>query len=655
MRMPDRLLDEFPPITKTEWLDRVKVDLKGKPIEKLTRISESGIPIAPIYTAEDLPAGVEKSFPGQDDLRRGDNYHMGVSHLGWLVCQDLGATALADFATFVARFEADDHDGRSALRIVLGDPFRQAFSATRAATAAGGLLIDEWTDLEAIVAWANSKAVQLHIEAGDAAIDFLDSGLLGRISGSLDLNPLGYGKHGIADESLLTAMLPRIATVLSQRKVRDDFNLFTISLQGLALTGADATQQIAYAVAMATDLADRLGKFGVTPQDVFSNIAFQFPISTDFFGEISKLRAFRIVWGRILEAWGLQENPGKYTCLQGITAIANETVADPHVNLLRHTTQCMAAAMGGCGMVILPAYDAQYEVPTDDALRIARNIQLVLKKEAYLANIVDPAGGSYFVEHLTDAMASQAWGIFQEIEAAGGWYTYLQKDLLAPILTIGLRKRMAAVRTSAKTVLGTNHFPNELETMHPQNAPVSHTTNSAILGRLETLGDLWGIANPELESSRLAAEFEAIRFKMQEYKGRYNGIQNALLLTHGDPLMRAARATFARNVLGSGGYLCTENAHPTDLQAAVAAAVQLQPSVIVLCGADADYIDQGSAWLQAIHAALPQAIFILAGKPEGWEALKADGITEPVFAGMDRVAFLERLFEQVHTRKEARP
>jgi methylmalonyl-CoA mutase len=252
-------------------------------------------------------------------------------------------------------------------------------------------------------------------------------------------------------------------------------------------------------------------------------------------------------------------------------------------------------------------------------------------------------------------MATQSWSIFQEIEAAGGWYAYLQKDLLAPLLAMGLRKRMAAVRTGATTVLGTNHFPNELETVHPQIAPIAHTTNSAILGRLKTLGDSWEIVKLELESSRLSAEFEAIRFRMQDEKGRYRGVQNALLLTLGDPLMRAARATFARNVLGAGGYLCTENTHPTDLEAAIAAAMQLQPSVIVLCGADADYLDQGSAWLQAIHAALPQAILVLAGKPAGWEALQAHGITEPVFAGMDRVAFLERLFEQLHTRKEARP
>lgn len=354
-----------------------------------------------------------------------------------------------------------------------------------------------------------------------------------------------------------------------------------------------------------------------------------------------------------MSAWGI-ENQQDVGFAQAVPAISNESIADPHVNLLRHTTQAMAAAIGGCLMLSLPAYDRQFRDAGLDALRIARNIQLILRGESYFGNVTDVTGGAYFVEHLTDALAAKAWAIFQEIEAAGGWYKFVQQGKLGPMLAEGKRKRMNAVRTGAKTILGTNHFPNELENLHAADFSANETKpESALLQRLQRFGASLGISNPSYDTSRLAAEFEAIRLKMQDYKTQHPGAQHALLLTIGDPLMRAARATFARNVLAAGGYVCSENQHPSDLQAAVASAQSLQPSIVVLCGADGDYLERGGEWLNAIRLALPNAILILAGKPEGWEKLKENGITEPIFAGMDRVAFLERLLEQVQMRKEA--
>ncbi|HEX2899899.1 MAG TPA: methylmalonyl-CoA mutase family protein, partial [Bacteroidia bacterium] len=467
--MADHLLDEFSPVSKQEWLDKVVADLKGKPYEKLVRNSESGIPIHPIYTAEDLPEGVAQSFPGMNDLRRGDSYLMEVSQGGWLLCQDFGQTHFDHFEEFKQGIEAQPWNGRVGLRILLANGFRKAFDPSPEHAAAGGLVIQDWSDLEKVVAWAEEKEVMLFFESGDAAVDFVEAGFLGRVSGGLDLNPLNYFREGKPDESLLAELLPWCLKALKnvqENPNSSSFKLFTISLQELELAGANATQQIAFALAMATELLDRLTGMGAEADEVFRRIAFQFPITTDFFGEMAKIRAFRLVWGRMLEAWKLPKHAGDYTYVVGVPAISNETVADPHVNLLRHTTQAMSAALGGCVTISLPAYDAQFEVPNEDALRIARNIQLVLKEEAYLSKVIDPAGGAYFVESLTDQLAAKAWTTFQEIEAAGGWLAYLKADRLAPRLSESLRKRMAAISTGAKTILGTNHFPNEKETVH---------------------------------------------------------------------------------------------------------------------------------------------------------------------------------------------
>ncbi len=657
--MADHLLDEFSPVSKQEWLDKVVADLKGKPYEKLVRTSESGIPIQPIYTSEDLPEDVAQSFPGMNDLRRGDSYLMEVSQGGWLLCQDFGQTHFDHFEEFKQGIEAQPWNGRIGLRILLADGFRKAFDPSSEHVAAGGLVIHDWSDLEKVVIWAEEKEVLLYFELGDAAVDFLEAGFLGSVSGGLDLNPLNFFREGKPDESLLAELLPWCLNAL--KKLRENsnsssFKLFTINLQELEFAGANATQQISFALAMATELADRLTGMGVEADEVFRRIAFQFPITTDFFGEMAKIRAFRLVWGRMLEAWNLPRHAGDYTYIIGVPAISNETVADPHVNLLRHTTQAMSAALGGCVTVSLPAYNAQFEVPNEDALRIARNIQLVLKEEAYLNKVIDPAGGAYFVESLTDQLAAKAWTSFQEIEAAGGWLAYLKADRLAPILAEGSRKRRTAISTGTKTILGTNHFPNEKEKVHHAAfLSKAKVENSAIFQRTRRLGAAWKISGSGWSGNRLALPYEALRIQMQALAQSDETINRALLLTFGDPLMRAARANFSRNVLASGGFVCTENQHSIDLEASVTFAKELQPSVVVLCGGDADYLATGAEWLNAIRGARPQAILLLAGKPEGWEKLKENGISEPLFAGMDRVAFLQKLLEKLTERKEGRP
>jgi hypothetical protein len=179
MRMADRLLDEFPPVSKTEWLEKIKRDLKGKPYEKLVRVNDAGIPIAPVYTADDLPAGVDKSFPGQNDLRRGERPLMGLESGGWLVCQDFAYTSLADFMAFTAQLRAAD--GIQGIRLLM--------APTTSGKAGAGLRIHDWSDLAPIVQWAHTHEKQLLLEAGANAIDFLKSDLLGKISGGLDLNP----------------------------------------------------------------------------------------------------------------------------------------------------------------------------------------------------------------------------------------------------------------------------------------------------------------------------------------------------------------------------------------------------------------------------------------------------------------------------------
>jgi methylmalonyl-CoA mutase len=650
MHMADPLLDDFPPVSKQEWLDKLQSDLKGKPYERLVRTNASGIAIAPVYTSDDLPADSASSYPGLGDMRRGERPLMHADR-SWTLGLDFTMPDLADLQQFLEGAGQDV----DAVRLVLAASLREALRPSAIAKAHGGLQLAAWADLEAAIQWANAHDKEIWIEAGDAAIDFWESGLLGKPQnptqlqrGGLDLDPFRYARKGVLDRDLANEIMALAAIALADVPADGRFRAFTLSLQRLEMEGASAAQQIAYACAMATELADLWTARGFAAEKAFAALSFDFPITTDFFGEIGKLRAFRICWANVLQAWGLDAQDPRFTHIQARPAASTDTIADAHVNLLRHTTESMAAVFGGCRMVSLAAYNAHFADADPDGLRIARNIQLVLREEADLGKVIDPTGGAYFVEQLTEELAKWAWGIFQEIEAAGGWIAYKQQGKLQAAMAEGQQKLLGSVRTGARSILGTNVFPNEKEPLpRPQATESAANKSSQIYIDTKKIGAVLGIKNPPDQAERLAAEFESIRARMQHGLAEHPTRAIALLLTLGDPVMRAARATFCRNVLAAGGFVCAENQHPTSIEDAVHAAQELAPSVVVLCGGDADYFAQGPVWLPAIRAVLPEATLLLAGRPEGWEQLKAHGIGDAIYAGMDRVAFLTRLLDTV--------
>lgn len=634
--MADSLSDAFPPVSKQEWVDKIVSDLKGKPYEKMVRTSESGVPVAPVYMASDLPADIAATFPGRDDHRRGHSETMGIGKGGWITAMDYSGLDLEGLEEIKSHFVGDTSVNARGLRLILNAGLRNALSG---GASGSGLALDNWAELAQLVEWANANGILLYIEAGDAALDFLDSGFLGRISGALDLNPMLWdGKNGPNDEAI--ALCARAAQGLGGKR---DLHLFQLGLKELELAGANAVQQIAFSLAMASDLVDRLGQNAVDPRTVFDLTTVHFPVSTDFFEEIGKFRAFRILWNKLQSAWGIAA-ADRSTYLIASSALSAETIADAHVNLLRHTTQAMAAAIGGCNVISIASHDAAKGGYDPEAVRLARNIQLMLKHESDFGKLIDPAGGAYFVEDMTEKLADRAWKMFQDIEAVGGWCTWVAAGQLDPALASSRSRRLQAVRNGSRPILGTNLFANEKEKLVPAAKPKAKAiTDSAIYQRTRRLAAALGITGIGLAEQRLSEEYESLR---QQAAAADPLRMRAFLLTFGDPVMRSARATFARNVLAAGGFTCFENPHPESLAAAVANAEVLGPTVIVLCAADADYFNAGSEWINALRAVAPEASFILAGKPEGWEALQAQGIVEPIYAGMDRVAFLQKWVAQ---------
>ncbi len=325
--------------------------------------------------------------------------------------------------------------------------------------------------------------------------------------------------------------------------------------------GGTVVQELGYGI------AEAIGRLPVAAE-------FSFAIGSNFFFEIAKLRAARLLWSRVCDAKMI---------IHARTSRWNKTIYDPYNNVLRATTEAMSAAIGGCDTLFVAPFDSVYREPEGDSRRLARNTQLILKHEAWFDRVVDPAGGSYYVEVLTDSIAREAWKLVEEVQAAGG-FTRAGAGIDAGIAKSRAKKE-AAVASRRQTVVGTNNYPNTKERM---------------LDRVQ-----------EISGPRAAEAFEQIRLATE----RSGKTPKFLLAEIGDLKMRKARSGFIRNFLGCGGFDIHAESFASAEDAAKAA-VEQKADAVALCSSDAEYAQLAPALVGALKAAGSTAPVIIAGPPQ---------------------------------------
>jgi methylmalonyl-CoA mutase len=376
--------------------------------------------------------------------------------------------------------------------------------------------------------------------------------------------------------------------------------------------GSTIAQELACSLAQASEYLAELTEAGV-PADLIANkISFHLAIGSDYFMEIAKFRAARLLWDRLLESYDVQpiDRPAMY--IHGETSRWNQTVYDPYVNLLRSTTEAMSGALAGVDALTVLPFDYAYEVPTDFACRIARNQQILLKEEAHFDKVADPAAGSYYIETLTASIAEAAWKLFQQIELDGGYTESFYTGKIQDAIVSAAMERDRNIANRREILLGTNQYPNPSEEM---------------LSRIDTgrtrshIMDAESAEAQPLNVYRAAEEFESLRFDTE----RSGKKPVAFMLTIGNLAMRKARATFACNFFGCAGYAVIDNPGFTTLEEGVKAASDANADIIVLCSSDDEYATLGSAFAElATKVAIP----VIAGFPKDiMEQLTAAGIS----------------------------
>ncbi len=408
--------------------------------------------------------------------------------------------------------------------------------------------------------------------------------------GSITFNPFKRTfKHGEPFPGDIVAMATELMNV-----VKPVAHLRVLSVDSLALNNAGAYiyQELGYALAWGAEWMAMMTEAGFTADEVANRIKFNMGVSTVYFMEIAKFRAARELWALIVK----QFNPANdYSCMMNVNAETsrfNQTLYDSYVNLLRSQTEAMSAALACVDSIVVTPFDAPYKESDDFSERIARNQQILLKEESHLDKVVDPAGGSYYVEMLTKNLAEQGWKLFLDVEDKGGFKAALESGDIINAVNATAKERFDKVAKRREQLLGTNQFPNFTE----KAADKFHDGEKCCCC---CKGDAEG--ELKLNNKRLASQFEEIRHATETSAH----VPTAFMLTIGNLAMRLARAQFSCNFFACSGYNLIDNNGFKTVAEGVEAAMEQKADIVVLCSSDDEYAEL-----------IPQAVELLKGRAE---------------------------------------
>lgn len=586
----------FPPVSTEEWRAKVEADLKGAPFEKkLVWRTNEGFNVQPMYRAEDIKdLKTTDSLPGEFPYVRG-------THAGndWLTRQEIVADS-AEAANAVAL------DVLNKGVTSLGFTVKEATAEEVAA-----LLKDiHLPAAEVNFTCCPRKAVEL----AKVLVSYLkEKGVENEFKGSIDFNPYRRPlRHGEPFKGDIAAVATELVT-----EVRDVPGLKVLAVDSVMLedAGAYIYQELGYALAWGAEWLTMLTEAGVDADEVARRIKFNMGVSSNYFMEIAKFRAARMLWAQIVKKYEVADEDCKMT-VHAVTSRFNQTLYDAYVNLLRSQTECMSAALAGVDSITVTPFDTPYKKPDDFSERIARNQQFLLKEESHLDKVVDPAGGSYYVETLTVAIAEQAWKVFLAVEEAGGFLAQVNDGSVQKVIRETSEKRHTDVARRKEFLLGTNQFPNINEMAAEKIIEGGGSVCSCGHSHEES-------TEAGLPTSRAASDFEALRLATEASPVR----PKVFMLTIGNLAMRLARAQFSTNFFGCAGYEIIDNLGFDTVEQGVDAALAAGADVVVLCSSDEEYATLAP---EAFKYLAGRAEFVVAGAPECMDDLKAQGINDYV-------------------------
>jgi methylmalonyl-CoA mutase len=588
------LFSEFAPVSTQEWMDKITADLKGADFDKkLVWKTNEGFNVRPFYREEDLK-NLEylDTLPGEFPFVRGTK-----AHNKWLVRQDIVVKDVKE-----ANEKALDilNKGIDSLGFFIEN---EELITKENVSVLLKHIVPEAVELNFSTPHGNNKLYKLVVEEFAARNCKLEE-----IKGSLNFDPLGSltvsGKSCVPVEELLDDA----AVLAGEGKAMPQFQTISVNAKHFNNAGASIVQELGFGLAMGNEYLAQITERNQDINTAAKNIRFNFAVGGNYFMEIAKLRAGRMLWAKIVDAYkptGLEVKKMRTHCE---TSEWNKTIYDPYVNMLRTQTEAMSATIGGTDSLTVAPFDQVFRQPNVFSERIARNQQLLLKEESYFSMIVDPSAGSYYIENLTDSIASEAWKLFVEVEEKGGYTAALKAGFIQAKVAETSDKRKKELARRKDTLLGTNQYPNNLEAVSKEISEDKAFTDSEEGNTVEPI-----------QLYRGAEEFEALRLATERTAKR----PKVFMLTYGNLAMRLARSQFSGNFFGCAGYEIIDNLGFETVEEGVDAAKKAGADVVVLCSSDEEYAEAAPAAFKALNG---DAIFVVAGAPACADELKAQGI-----------------------------
>lgn len=691
-----------------EWKEAALALLKGAPFEKvLVTGTHEGFDLQPIYNPSDL-AGLAhvRDLPGTGTRVR-HNRASGYTTEPWLVSQELPYSTPKQLND-VARQEVAR--GTTELNILL-DVAAQKGSDPDTALAgevgACGLSLASLEDLEIALQGIDLEEVSLYFRTGVSGLPVAalllalisQRGLNAKkVSGCIESDPLGTlawsGELPISLERAWKELALLTGTAHKQMP-----RMQTIAIQGLPYAdgGGSMSQQLGYVLASAVETARCLDQHFITLPVFCRHLRFSFSLSGQFFIDIATLRAARLLWTRIVEELGGKAEEARFHC-HARTGLWNKTSLDPYVNMLRTTSEAFAAVLGGCDSLHVGPFDEVIRLPDEFSRRIARNTHIILREECELARVVDPAGGSWAVEKLTDEIASQAWAHFQEIEKAGGMSAALTSGLpQAKVREVAQAKRKSLSQRRS-ILVGTNQYPNSTEQPLQADCPDYHAIqkerslevatyrtslaaelDTEVLMRLNTLLDTddkeildeavaavragatlgeicRGLRANDRESAtcqpipqnRWAAEFEVLRAASRAWKEKNGKAPQILQVNIGPSRRYRLRADWTTAFFQTAGFEVLADRDFDNPAAAVEAFNASSASIAILTSDDETYAGSVEKYAKAIKDIAPASTLIVAGAPGDHEsAWKAAGVDDFVHVRVNNYELNKQLLNKL--------
>ena len=599
----EKLFADFPPVPTETWEAAIARDLKGADYErKLIWKTMEGFNVKPYYRAEHLKdLDYLKVFPGDFPFVRGNR----KKENKWFVRQDIAVDLMIEKANKKALDIL--MKGVDSLGFVLDPDKKPAVE-----------------EIEKLMENIYSHLVEINFVCGEQAPAVFDIYLqlvkkynrdLQKIHGSVDYSPL---KHLVLKGRFYTGEEHDFETakkLIEASGIVPNFRTLSVDASVFKNAGSSIVEELAFGLAWGSEYLTRLTDKGLTVDAIAPKIKFVFGTGSNYFMEIAKLRAARLLWAKIVNTYGPSHAGITTAYIHSVNTTWNKTLYDAHVNMLRTTTEAMSAIIGGTDSLAVEPYNAAFEDPGDFAERIARNQQLILKEESHFDKIVDPSAGSYYIENLTHSIATEAFKLFLETDEKGGFIQAFKNGFVQEKIAETARKRDMAIATRKEILLGTNQFPNlkEAEEKALDAAiftPATQTAENAL-------------AQP-LKLYRGAQAFEMIRYKTDQYVLQGNKRPQVFLFTYGNLAMRKARAQFTENFFGCAGFGIIDNNGFKTVDEGVKAVRAQKPGIVVICAADEDYPEIAPEIYNRLGA---ETIVVVAGYPkDSVEMLKEKGI-----------------------------